>query len=336
PGREVPRQPCAARTAQSRSRPRRRRHPHRGSARGARSAGGRGRAGGGGPVGLGGPAAGRRRHPAGAVPGLDRQRARSAAGWRMDAAGGGPRPDLPLLARAVLGRRPLAREGDPAARAERARGRGLDRPVQGALRPAWHARTRERGQDQLAWLHPPDQLGRAGAGGGGPPRHARAAAGLAVRVLLWLLVGAALAAAVQVARMAPEERAGALRVERTPASRPARVAPAPGGDAGQAGVRGPGATGPRPAAAPAGDAATPAGTAAGTPPWLRDTGHAPPAAPPVAATPGPSGLLVPVQGVDPASLQPTFDDARGEGRAHEALDIMAPAGTPVLAVADGH
>lgn len=156
-----------------------------------------------------------------------------------------------------------------------------------------------------------------------------------MRVLLWLLVGAALAAAVQVARMAPEERAGALRVERTPASLPARVAPAPGGDAGQAGVRGPGATGPRPASAPAGDAAT-AGTAAGTPPWPRDTGHAPPAAPPVAATPGPSGLLVPVQGVDPASLQPTFDDARGEGRAHEALDIMAPAGTPVLAVADGH
>ena len=55
-----------------------------------------------------------------------------------------------------------------------------------------------------------------------------------------------------------------------------------------------------------------------------------------ASAPVPSGLLVPVQGVAPSSLSPTFDDDRGEGRVHEALDIMAPAGTPVLAVADGH
>lgn len=54
------------------------------------------------------------------------------------------------------------------------------------------------------------------------------------------------------------------------------------------------------------------------------------------AVPLPSGLVVPVQGVAPSSLSPTFDDDRGEGRVHEALDIMAPAGTPVLAVADGH
>ena len=55
-----------------------------------------------------------------------------------------------------------------------------------------------------------------------------------------------------------------------------------------------------------------------------------------AVVPLPSGLVVPVQGVEPSSLSPTFDDDRGEGRVHEALDIMAPAGTPVLAVADGH
>jgi len=42
-----------------------------------------------------------------------------------------------------------------------------------------------------------------------------------------------------------------------------------------------------------------------------------------------------VQGVDFAALRDTFDDARGSERRHEALDIMAPAGTPVLAVADG-
>src|SRR5690606_26371786 len=50
----------------------------------------------------------------------------------------------------------------------------------------------------------------------------------------------------------------------------------------------------------------------------------------------PADLLLPVQGVRVADLVDTFDDARGSERRHEALDIMAPAGTPVLAVADGH
>ncbi|QII30024.1 M23 family metallopeptidase [Stenotrophomonas maltophilia] len=50
----------------------------------------------------------------------------------------------------------------------------------------------------------------------------------------------------------------------------------------------------------------------------------------------PSGLLLPVQGIAPSQLQDTFTDARSEGRVHDAIDIMAAAGTPVLAVADGH
>lgn len=46
-------------------------------------------------------------------------------------------------------------------------------------------------------------------------------------------------------------------------------------------------------------------------------------------------LIVPVAGVKPEQLLDTFDDARSEGRVHDAIDIMAAAETPVLAAADG-
>jgi murein DD-endopeptidase MepM/ murein hydrolase activator NlpD len=46
-------------------------------------------------------------------------------------------------------------------------------------------------------------------------------------------------------------------------------------------------------------------------------------------------LKIPVEGADEDDLRDTFFDGRGSGRAHEALDIMAPRHTQVLAADDG-
>ena len=50
---------------------------------------------------------------------------------------------------------------------------------------------------------------------------------------------------------------------------------------------------------------------------------------------GQVNLIIPVAGVRPEQLIDTFDDARSEGRVHDAIDIPAAAETPVLAAADG-
>lgn len=79
-------------------------------------------------------------------------------------------------------------------------------------------------------------------------------------------------------------------------------------------------------------------------PWLQGGPAATPSPPSPVPTPSPGSanpdlrqrnLVLPVQGITPEKLSNTFEDSRSGGRVHEAIDIMAPRNTPVLAVEDG-
>jgi len=53
------------------------------------------------------------------------------------------------------------------------------------------------------------------------------------------------------------------------------------------------------------------------------------------ASEGPPRLAIPVAGIEASQIADNFNDMR-DGHAHAALDIMAPAGTPVLAADEGN
>ncbi|MDB6163069.1 MAG: family peptidase [Xanthomonadaceae bacterium] len=98
-------------------------------------------------------------------------------------------------------------------------------------------------------------------------------------------------------------------------------------------------TRPAPASKPPAVAGTPAAVASAPASAVQAQAPAPVAlSPPVTNSvgTGPLGLLLPVAGIAASQLTDTYADARGGGeRTHEALDIMAARGTPVLAASDG-
>lgn len=139
------------------------------------------------------------------------------------------------------------------------------------------------------------------------------------RVFLALLIGIALLV-LTVAFL--QRRCGYYRpgyeYPKPPASapRPETTSPSPATSAS------PGTTGPDPQPSPATSTPSSAGSASS------------PEAPAIGYV-GTLKLIVPVVGVQQNQLLDTFADSRSDGRVHDAIDIPAAEGTPVVAAADG-
>jgi murein DD-endopeptidase MepM/ murein hydrolase activator NlpD len=144
-----------------------------------------------------------------------------------------------------------------------------------------------------------------------------------LRVILVFLAGVLVGANLVYFAMTRERGATAAAALQPPVATPAAEADTASG-ASVRPMSGPAASATRPAPPPPGEAAPlPATT--------------PAAGPATAATSAgtTAALGMPLPQLRPEQLQDTYADPRGSSRQHEALDIMAPAGTPVLAVADG-
>ena len=57
--------------------------------------------------------------------------------------------------------------------------------------------------------------------------------------------------------------------------------------------------------------------------------------PPVPRESSSEGIGLPIAGLRASDIQDTYAQTRGGARQHEAVDILAPRGTPIHAVADG-
>jgi len=148
-----------------------------------------------------------------------------------------------------------------------------------------------------------------------------------LRILLVFLAGVLVGANLVYFAMTRERGATAAAALQAPVATRAAATEAAVADAG------PSPAHPLPATAGPSGPAAPASPPTGEPAALPATTA--PASGPAAPAATTAALGMPLPRLRPQQLQDTYADPRGSSRQHEALDIMAPAGTPVLAVADG-